>query len=543
MAELPKLEAALERVMGLSYPAVTLEIPVARASGHRLARAVTAKGSQPSRPFALTDGLAVLAIDVQPLSIDDAPPVAEPEPPAAEPESEPPVEPPAEQESDAAPPELLVAEDQTPFPPAAEQAQPADAPLAADDEQQSEDSGAEGADTEEPVGDQAAPTLDNQPAVLLEIRPFPATSRREDALGLGQAIAVPVGGEVPRGAEVLYPFAWVEQPVTAAGSAAAGPAVPQAPGGKAAGDEEGEDDQLPVAEPARDWDMPNRHLSGTVQLKRLSMRPTHTMVPIGAWARNREVLVPEKTVLRPPDVALLEALGVEEVEVYRRPVVGVASLGLPFPEAGRPPEKAGEGPCPLLTLSVQLMRAARVAALPLGYAPLRFRELLRLVQRWVSQVDILVLVGGSHSGPRCLALDVISSAGEVAVSGMDLAPGGNLSCGRVGERPVFALPGSLPDVLSGLVLMVRPLAHKYLIPHLYNSTLELELEHGSRLEVDRTMVAPIRFGLDRDRGIYTTRYSGRQHDPWLDYIRGQALLVLEGGRRYSDGERATVHLY
>jgi molybdopterin biosynthesis enzyme len=536
MAELPKLEAALERVMGLSYPAVTLDIPVARAAGHRLARAVTAKGSQPSRPFALTDGLAVMAADVQALSIDEGPIDIEPE-------TEPAVDLAIEPEPDVAPPDLVRVEDQPRRPLATEEPAVGDAPLAADDEQQADESAADAVEAEEPAADQAAPTADNQPEVLLELRPFPATSRREDALGLGQAIAIPVGGEVPRGAEVIYPFAWVEHAAEGASALPAGSAGSQAASGLADGEEEGEDDKLPVAEPPRDWDMPSRHLSGTVLLKRLYARPTHSMVPIGAWARNREVLVPEKTVLRPPDVALLEALGVEEVEVYRRPVVGVASLGLPFPEAGRPPEKAGEGPCPLLTLSVQLMRAARVAALPLGYAPLRFRELLRLVQRWVSQVDILVLVGGSHSGARGLALDVISSAGEVALSGLDLHPGGNLSCGRVSERPVFALPGSLPDVLSGLILMVRPLAHKYLIPPLYSSTLELELEHGSRLQVERTTVAPIRFGLDRERGVHTTRYSGRQHDPWLDYIRGQALLVLEGGRRYSDGERATVHLY
>lgn len=539
MAELPKLEAALERVMGLSYPAVTLEIPVTRAAGHRLARAVTAKGSQPSRPFALTDGLAVMAVDVQPLSAP-LPPAPEPQP-----ESEPEVaeEQGAEQQPSLSLPELLGMEDEVEGGAPATLQQPDEAPnaeLPPASDAAAEADETEAAEGERPSAAAGAPTLNDQPPVVLELRQFPASSRREDALAVGQAISVPVGGEVPRGAEVIYPFAWVEQP---AEGATVLPASAAAPPRGAETDDELEEGPLPVAEPPRDWDMPRRYLSGTVQLKRLAVRPTQAMVPIGAWARNREVLMPEKTVLRPPDLALLEALGVQDVEVFRRPVVGVASLGLPFPEAGRPPEKAGEGPCPLLTLAVQLIRAARVAALPLGYAPLRFRELLRLVQRWVSQVDILLLVGGSHSGARCLALDVIASTGEVAISGLEMTPGGNTSCGRVNERPVFALPGSLPDVLAGLVLLVRPLAHKYLTPHLYSSTLELELEHGSRLSVDETTVAPVRFGLDRERGVYTTRYSGRQHDPWLDFIRGQALLVLEGGRRYNDGEQATVHLY
>ena len=560
MAELPKIEAAVERVLSLSYPAVTLEIPLARAAGHRLARSVTAKGSQPSRPVALVDGLAVQASDVVAQYSAPAGQESIEEEVAASPV---PMLEPADADEAPSMPQLsderavVLDEEQEldasfgtlPVPATDEENGERDAeatPLTADAEEApahtaasdfaGERAGESEAELElELAGSSLVQYAADGSEVVLDLRPYPPTNRREDALQPGQAIAVGCGSEVPRGADMVYPFAALGLTV----EQAARLAPPPPP----AADEEAEEERLPVAEPPRDWDLPARFVSGTLALKRLAQRPRQTMLPIGAWARNREVLLQEKSVLRSSEIAFLEALGVEDVEIYRRPVVGVASLGLPFPEAGRQADKAGAGPCPLLTISLQLMRAARVAALPLGYAPLRFRDLLRAVQRWVSQVDILVLVGGSHSGVRGLGSDVIGSAGEVALNGIELQPGGNLTVGRISERPVFALPGSLPDVLAGMVLCVRPLAHKYLTPQLFSSTLELQLENGSRLEYERDTVVPVRYGFDRERGCHTTRFSGRQHDPWLDFIRGQALVVLEGGRRYADGDWVTARLY
>lgn len=519
------LDDARQLVMGLSYPPTTLTIDTPKAVGHRLAKAVPAKGNVPSRPVALVDGLAVLAADVVASELV-SPPAAEP---AAPEQEQPVISGPLEPVGEAEEPGLEEERGSL------EEAQP---PL------------------ESPVPDPPAPEAPPEPppasalepTVQLNLRPFPETNRREDALSSGQAIAVPVGGEVPRGGELVYPLGDLV-PAPADDEAAGASAPPAAPERERqptnGGDDNGDDDgDLPVAEPPRDWDLPARFLSGTVELPRTAQAPPPNMIPIGSWARNRETLVAERTVLRPAEMALLMALGIEEVTIYRRPVVGVVSLGLPFPEAGRTQDAVqSEGVCPLAILAAQLMRAARVAALPLGFAPKRFHELVSALGRWAGQVDLLLLVGGSHHGPRCRGLDALRAAGRVEFSGLTLTPGGALSVGRIGSQPVFVMPGSLADVLVGCVLLARPLAHKYLTPHQYEDQQQLELEYGSHLSVERTTAVPVRYGFDEQRGVFTTRYDGRGTDEWLDYIRGQALVVLEGGRRYTDGETVTAYKY
>jgi len=539
MADKPNLKQALDTVMSLTYPPTTLTIAAAKAVGHRLAKPIVAKGNQPSRPVATVDGLAVLKADL--IAAEDEQ-VQAPDP---EPEPEDVVEP----EPMEAPTPALVT------PPASGADDTEDEVPAGDleniaDHHLDYEGDAELYESEAPEeGDAGGAGMVN-----LKLRPFPTSNRKEDALISGQAIPVPVGGEVPRGGEFIYPLSdVVEEPVEEPAPDEAAPSPPaeieqNGNGGNGKNGENGEngddEDDGPVKEPPRVWDLPARFTSGTVELKRFSRKPERHMIPIGAWARNRDVLIQEKTVLRPADMAMLQALGVEEVSIYRRPVVGVVSLGTPFPIAGKQQDKdAPVGVCPAGILVSNLARAARVAALPLGFAPPRYHELTAAVERWVQQVDILLLVGGSFHGTLCRGRDVVNTLGRVQLSGADINPGGNLTTGKVNGQPVVVLPGALPDVLAAFVLLVRPLLHKYLIPQQYEDHIELRLENGSRLRVERDTAVPVRYGFDRNAAVFTTRYSGRPAEDWLDYIRGQALLVLEGGRSYSDGEVVTAHRY
>ena len=491
---------ALARINELTYPPSTLVLEPARALGYRLAKPVNARGNQPSRPLALTDGLA---LSLAGLSTDSG-------------------------EGEGEDAETAASYEEAPDP---------DAPIAFKRK--------DTAQTEETLPEQLAGG-----GWRLNLRSAPQTNRKEDALRTGQAIAVRTGAEVPRGGEAVYPFsallpedqlAELEQ-VELPAYATPDPLPEPEP---AEGDENGEEeDGLPVAEPPHDWDLPARYLSGQVELAALELKRNAGMVPIGGWARNRDVLVPEHSVLRGTEVALLQALGVEEVEVYRRPVVGVASLAPLFPRAQRSPkEQIDPGACPLTSTVLNIMRNAGVAALPLGYAPQGFRALKKSVERWIQQVDILVLVGGSHLGSRCLGLDVLAAVGEVQVNGMDIEPGTALSAGLIKGWPVIIAPGGLPEAVVAAVLAVRPLAHKYVTPLHFTGVIDLRLEQGSKLGAPVNRAVPVRFGWDENTGCFSTRFDGNIRKPWLDFIRGQALVLLEGGREYGDGELVQAFLY
>lgn len=567
---LPDIHTALDRVLELGYPPVTLTVSPGRGFGHRLAKPVVARGNQPSRPVALVDGLAVLRRDVQ--QRDATPGAAEQSalPSDEQQEDLPPLPP--------APPLVQSSDGEAPGVPSpdGEQAAAPPAPRARMDDKTGtyvmrladdvDESGDDWTDDEQPAnGDEtAAPAGQNEgtSSVELVLRSRPQSGRREDALAPGQAISVPVGSEVPRGADIVVPLEALagppepyefdyagttpkaaprrgrrERPRREARGAAAAEASAQTE------DNEEQESVQALPEPGRAWDLPARFSSGSLQLPVSGTRLPRNLIPIGAWSRNREVLLPERVLLRATELALLEACNVGEVEIYRRPVIGVANLGGPFPVAGVTPDPRKPGPDPLSALVQYLSKAAQVAALPFGFAPQRFRPLRSAVERWAQQVDILLLVGGSHHGPRCLGHDVLSSFGPLVVSGIDLEPAGSISAGYAGATPCFVIPGSLPDVLAGFVLFARPLAHKYFMPQHFLGELPITLDYGSRLHFEHDCALPIRYGWDRGTLQFRSRFSGQHSDPWLDCMRGHALALFEGGRQYADGEVISGWLY
>ncbi|MCB1217362.1 hypothetical protein KDL44_08205 [bacterium] len=559
MSDKPNLAEALARIMDLTYPPRTLSIRSSKALGYRLAKPVIARGNQPSRPLSLVDGLAIMSRDLKASSwLKEH---------AAESGQALPDEP------DDEPEELIEAEDDE----IVEDAIPVDAAIdmsmigrdekvkrksaaaesEEDDEEEEsfealqinaaeaefEDDYAESGPAEERREERYSDV--EVPPAEFSLRRPPQSNRKDEALRSGQAIPISIGQEVPRGADMVYP---VDDLVPLPGEYEFDYKEPPKPEPdrrrRRRRDEPEPEDAAPVEEPPRDWELVNSYQSGKVELPRSFEKPPRHLLPIGSWARNKEAMIPEKAVLGPLDLAMLKALRVEEVEVFRKPVVGFASLGLPFPVAGRAggQEKRDEE-CPIATACYHLSQSAQVASLLMGYAPDSFRELRNAMKIWTSQVDVLYIVGGSHHRHRSLAHDVIASLGTIHMAGIDVEPCRHITAGKVNGRPVISMPGSLPEAISAFLAFVRPLSHKYLRPRNFQSTEIVVLEHGSRISSERDCLRAIRYRRDRDSGRLTTRFSGQEGDPWLDYIHGQALLPIEGGRVYSDGEEVEVLIY
>jgi molybdopterin biosynthesis enzyme len=562
MPDRPKLDEALAAVMELSYPPTTLVLPPSRAVGHRLAAPVVARSAQPSRPLALTDGLAVQARDVVASRRRGSEP--QPEDQAVEPEPENPEE--ATELAEATHTNGDLADQ-----------------MVLTTDYSADDEGTEEVPADSEQMERQEEPEDDLGTVRLALRPPPSSNRKDEALSAGQAIPVPAGGEVPRGGEIIIPFSEIagdladdmpyidpalrearESALAAAAAARARAAnMPRSRRERAEQpeSEEPEDGALPALEPAREWDLAARFAKGEVELPRYGRRPDEHMIPIGGWVRARQEILPERAVIRAGEMALLEALGIEDVEVYRKPVIGVASLAPPMPRAQRVARRSGtetmlisntardsveemtEGYVdPIALMILQLCKTAQVASLPLGFAPTRFRPLVISVERWLEQVDVLLLVGGSHIGPRCLSQDVIAALGRVSLAGLDLDPAGGTSAGMIGDKPVFSLPGSLPDALAAFVLLVRPLLHKYLPPLHFEGSLSARMERALPFEPSQATALPVRLR-DTADGVSARLSGSRRDDPWMRYIRANGLLIAHPGGNYAEGEPVRVHLY
>ncbi|MEU3916936.1 gephyrin-like molybdotransferase Glp [Streptomyces sp. NPDC002659] len=272
------------------------------------------------------------------------------------------------------------------------------------------------------------------PAVLTVIGDVAAGGGPLPTVGPGEAARIMTGAPLPPGAETVVPVEWTD------GGSGGGAATAMRPAGEAP---EG--------------------ASGEVRVHRPAEAGAHVRSR-GSDVQAGDLALEAGTVLGPPQIGLLAAIGRGTVRVRPRPRVVVLSTGS---ELVQPGEKLGEGQI-YDSNSFALCAAARDAG-ALSYrvgAVTDDAETLRAtIEDQLIRADLLVTTGGVSVGAYDVVKEALSSVGDEDVpgSGVDfrklaMQPGKPQGFGSIGPEhtPLLALPGNPVSSYVSFELFVRP---------------------------------------------------------------------------------------
>ncbi|MGW2564343.1 molybdotransferase-like divisome protein Glp [Streptomyces sp. NPDC001514] len=272
------------------------------------------------------------------------------------------------------------------------------------------------------------------PAVLTVIGDVAAGSGEPPTVGPGQAARIMTGAPLPPGAEAVVPVEWTD------GGAGSGAATTMRPAGAAP---EGASGEVRVHRPAE----PRAHVRAR-----------------GSDVQAGDLALAEGTVLGPPQIGLLAAIGRGTVRVRPRPRVVVLSTGS---ELVQPGEELAEGKI-YDSNSYVLTAAARDAgAIPyrVGAVTDDADELRATIEDQLIRADLLVTTGGVSVGAYDVVKEALSSVGDEDEpgSGIDfrklaMQPGKPQGFGSIGpdHTPLLALPGNPVSSYVSFELFVRP---------------------------------------------------------------------------------------
>jgi molybdenum cofactor synthesis domain-containing protein len=163
-------------------------------------------------------------------------------------------------------------------------------------------------------------------------------------------------------------------------------------------------------------------------------------------------------VLTPSRVGALAAVGIREIEVFKKPSVAIVSTGNEVVAPGLPLPPGHIYDINRFTLEAVVRRhgGCPVALASPGDS---LAELDRVLDA-AAAYDLIVFSGGSSVGDRDLVRDVIGARGRILFHGIAVKPGKPTAFAVIGSSLFLGMPGNPTSCLSNAYILLIPILRK-----------------------------------------------------------------------------------
>ena len=261
--------------------------------------------------------------------------------------------------------------------------------------------------------------------------------------------------------------------------------------------------------------------------------------PRGCEALAREVLLRAGKRLDYADIALLAAIGLARINVYRRPVVAIVPTGDEIVGVHEIPEEFQIRDSNAWSLAAQVARAGGTPdVLPVARDTLEHTR--EAIVRGL-QADLLLLSGGVSAGKYDVVEQVLAELGaEFYFDRVLIQPGQPLVFGRAAGKFFFGLPGNPSATMVTFEVFARAAlelaaGQQETALHMPLARLTCDFQHKAgltrflpaRLSADGSEVTPVNWHGSGDIPALTRANAYLVADPDRDvYARGELIRIL-----------------
>lgn len=281
---------------------------------------------------------------------------------------------------------------------------------------------------------------------------------------------------------------------------------------------------------------------GSVTLTRGYER-LENITPRGADISKGELVLKRGRRIKPFDVELMRMMGYDHVRVFRKPSVGLLSVGSeitlnPRVDGGRAETTR------FLSLS-SMVKALGGEPVNLGVVPDDEDEITKAILDNAASVDVVLTIGGTGLGPLDQTIKALGRAegARPLFNGLEVRGASRVSAFRVGGLLVVTLPGPPQAAINGFVLIAARAICRMMstrTPSLrVTAFLDRDLPGGGR---GASYITWVKLSYD-DAGRLLATPLLHSHTSIGPYLRASGYLIARGGLKAGDRVVVTLPLY
>lgn len=273
-----------------------------------------------------------------------------------------------------------------------------------------------------------------------------------------------------------------------------------------------------------------------------SVQPGENIRPVGFDLRRGDRLLPAGTVLGPAEIGLVASLGVDPVQVFRRPRVSILSTGDELVEPSQPLEPGKIRDSNRFSL-IAALAAAGADVVWAGKGPDDRDALAAVLRERIADSDVVITSGGVSMGETDYIKAILGELATVHFRRVFMKPGKPLNFATAGDVLIFGLPGNPVSALVGFELFIRPaLAVLSGRREIDRPRVTVTLAHDSppadRIEYQRAVVRA-----DHEGRLIAATTGNQASSRLVSFVGANALLVIPPrDKSYRAGERVEAIL-
>jgi len=188
-----------------------------------------------------------------------------------------------------------------------------------------------------------------------------------------------------------------------------------------------------------------------------SVAPGQHVVQVGEDIKKNETILNKNQSIRPQEIGMLAAYGIQTVNVFKRPVIGIISTGDEIVPIDQIPGPGKIRDVNSYTLEGQICKSGAVP-LRFGIVDDNYNAIFNQCKTAIQTSDMVLISGGSSVGMRDFTTDALASLPDstILVHGISISPGKPTILANVQNKAVWGMPGHVTSAMVVFETIVRP---------------------------------------------------------------------------------------